>query len=106
VSAARIRVQLPSHLRVLAGVPNAPGGEIVVDVDGPVTQRAVLDAVEARFPMLQGTIREHGTRKRRAFLRYFACETDLSHESPDALLPEAVASGSEVFIVLGAIAGG
>jgi hypothetical protein len=106
VSIRSIRVQLPSHLRVLAGVPNAPGGEVVLEVAEPVTQRAVLDAVEARFPMLQGTIREHGTLKRRAFLRYFACETDLSHDPPDAPLPAAVASGKEVFIILGAIAGG
>jgi len=106
VSAAHIRVQIPAHLRVLAGVPDSPGGEIAVDIEGPVTQRTVLDAVEALFPMLRGTIREHGTLKRRAFLRYFACETDLSHEPPDAPLPEAVASGAEVFIILGAIAGG
>jgi hypothetical protein len=99
-------VQLPAHLRTLAGIANAPRGEIVLDVGEPITQRSVLDALEARFPMLRGTIREHGTLKRRAFLRYFACEMDLSHEPPDAPLPDAVVSGAEVFIILGAIAGG
>ncbi len=97
-----IRVILPQHLRTLAHV----GSEVEVEVRGPVTQRSVLDALEARYPMLRGTIREHGTLQRRAFLRFFACEEDLSHESPDALLPEAVASGKEPFIVIGAIAGG
>ena len=97
-----IRVVLPYHLRTLAGV----GAEIEIAVEGRVTQRAVLDALEARYPMLRGTIREHGTLQRRAFLRFFACEEDLSHESPDAELPEAVASGKEPFVVLGAIAGG
>jgi sulfur-carrier protein len=97
-----IRVILPPHLRTLAHV----GGEVTVDVEGPVTQRAVLDALEARYPMLRGAIREHVTLQRRAFLRFFACEEDLSHESPDAPLPEAVASGKEPFIVIGAIAGG
>lgn len=97
-----IRVVLPQHLRTLAHV----GAEVEVEVRGPVTQRSVLDALEARYPMLRGTIREHGTLQRRAFLRFFACEEDLSHESPDALLPEAVASGKEPFIVIGAIAGG
>ena len=98
----RIRVVLPFHLRNLAQV----GGEVQVEVAAPVTQRAVLDALEARYPMLRGTIREHGTLQRRAFLRFFACEEDLSHEPPDAPLPEAVASGKEPFVVLGAIAGG
>jgi molybdopterin synthase sulfur carrier subunit len=97
-----IRVELPAHLRTLAGVK----GEVTLDVAGPVTLRAVLDALEAKYPMLQGTIREHGTMKRRAFLRFFACEEDLSHESPDALLPEAVATGTEPLLVIGAIAGG
>jgi len=97
-----IRVILPHHLRTLAGV----GGDVELYVEGPVTQRSVLDALEARYPMLRGTIRDHGTQQRRAFLRFFACEEDLSHESPDAPLPEAVASGREPFIVIGAIAGG
>ncbi len=97
-----IRVILPQHLRLLAHV----GSEVEIEVTGPVTQRAVLDVLEGRYPMLRGTIREHGTLQRRAFLRFFACEEDLSHESPDALLPEAVASGKEPFIVIGAIAGG
>ena len=97
-----IRVILPQHLRTLAGV----GAEVALSVQGQVTQRSVLDALEARYPMLRGTIREHGTGHRRAFLRYFACQEDLSHESPDAALPEAVASGAEPFVVLGAIAGG
>jgi len=97
-----IRVELPQHLRTLAGV----NGEVTLEVEGEATLRAVLDALEARYPMLQGTIREHGTLKRRAFLRFFACEEDLSHESPDALLPEAVAGGREPLLVIGAIAGG
>jgi len=97
-----IRVNLPPHLRTLAGV----NGEVLLDVDGPVTQRSVLDAVEERFPMLRGTIRDHATKKRRAFVRFFACEEDLSHETPDAPLPDAVASGAEPFHVVGAIAGG
>ena len=97
-----IRVVLPYHLRNLAQV----GAEVTLDVAPPVTQRSVLDALEARYPMLRGAIREHETLKRRAFLRFFACEEDLSHESPDAPLPEAVASGKEPFIVIGAIAGG
>ena len=97
-----IRVILPHHLRTLAGV----GGEVELDVEGPVTQRSVLDALEARYPMLRGTIRDHGTQQRRAFLRFFACEEDFSHESPEAPLPDAVASGKEPFIVIGAIAGG
>jgi len=97
-----IRVVLPFHLRNLAHV----GEEVTVDVSGPVTQRAVLDALEARYPMLRGTIRDHDTQPRRAFLRFFACQEDLSHESPDAPLPEEVASGKEPFLVIGAIAGG
>ena len=97
-----IRVVLPFHLRNLAHV----GAEVAIEVDAPITQRAVLDALEARYPMLRGAIRDHDTLQRRAFLRFFACEEDLSHESPDALLPEAVASGKEPFIVIGAIAGG
>ena len=97
-----IRVVLPAHLRKLAQVD----GEVQVDVAGPVTQRSVLDAVEARYPMLRGTIRDHTTQKRRAFVRFFACEQDLSHESPDAPLPETVANGKDPFLVIGAIAGG
>ena len=97
-----IRVELPAHLRTLASVK----GEVTLDVDGPVTQRAVLDALEAKYPMLCGTIREHVTLKRRAFLRFFACEEDLSHESPDALLPEPVANGKEPLLIVGAVAGG
>jgi sulfur-carrier protein len=97
-----IRVALPYHLRNLARV----GAEVELEVAGPVTQRSVLDALEAAYPMLRGAIREHETLKRRAFLRFFACEQDLSHESPDAPLPEAVASGKEPFLVIGAIAGG
>lgn len=97
-----IRVVLPAHLRTLARVD----GEVTLEVEGPVTQRSVLDALEARHPMLQGTIRDHVTKKRRAFVRFFACEQDLSHESPDAPLPEAVATGAEPFLVVGAMAGG
>jgi molybdopterin converting factor small subunit len=97
-----IRVVLPAHLRTLAHV----GAEVEVDVEGAVTQRAVLDALEARFPMLRGTIRDHVTQRRRPFLRFYACEQDLSHELPDAPLPEAVATGAEPFLVVGAIAGG
>jgi molybdopterin synthase sulfur carrier subunit len=97
-----IRVILPPHLRTLAHA----GSEVKLEVAAPVTQRSVLDALEARYPMLRGTIRDHGTLQRRAFLRFFACEEDLSHESPDAPLPDAVASGKEPFIVIGAIAGG
>jgi len=97
-----IRVELPPHLRTLAHV----GHEVQLEVEGPVTQRSVLDALEARYPMLQGAIRDHVTKQRRAFLRFFACEQDLSHEPPDAPLPEAVASGKEPFLVIGAIAGG
>ena len=97
-----IRVVLPPHLKTLAHID----GEVKLEVEGPVTQRSVLDALEARYPMLRGTIRDHATQKRRPFLRFFACEEDLSHESPDAPLPDAVASGIEPLIVLGAIAGG
>jgi molybdopterin synthase sulfur carrier subunit len=97
-----IRVVLPAHLRTLAHV----AGEVQLDVEGPVTQRSVLDALEARYPMLQGTIRDHVTRQRRAFLRLFACEEDLSHESPDAPLPDAVAMGKEPLLIVGAMAGG
>ncbi|MFW6096571.1 MAG: MoaD/ThiS family protein [Chloroflexota bacterium] len=97
-----IRVRLPFHLRNLAGT----GAEVQLEVEGPITQRAVLDALEARYPVLRGTIRDHVTKERRPFLRYFACNQDLSHEAPDAPLPEPVATGAEPFIVLGAIAGG
>ncbi len=97
-----IRVMLPAHLRMLAQVK----GEIELELDGPVTQATILDALEERYPMLRGTMRDHVTRKRRAFVRFFACEEDLSHESPDAPLPEAVANGKEPFMVVGAIAGG
>ena len=97
-----IRVVLPAHLRTLAQV----NGDVELQVEGPVTQRSVLDALEARYPMLHGTIRDHVTQERRPFLRFFACELDLSHESPDAPLPDAVASGEEPFLVVGAIAGG
>jgi hypothetical protein len=82
------------------------GREVEIEVDGAVTQRSVLDALEARYPMLRGTIRDHGTEQRRAFLRFFACEEDLSHEPPDSPLPAAVASGTEPFLIIGAIAGG
>jgi hypothetical protein len=99
---SKIRVILPQHLRTLAHV----GAEVEVQVEPPVTIRRVLDALEARYPMLRGTIRDHTTRERRAFLRFFACEDDLSHESPDAVLPEDVASGKEPFLIIGAIAGG
>ena len=97
-----IRVVLPAHLRTLARVD----GEVKLDVATPVTPRAVLDALEAEYPMLRGTIRDHVTRERRPFLRFFACEEDLSHESPDAPLPEAVVTGAEPFLVVGAMAGG
>ena len=98
----RIRVALPAHLRTLAQVD----GEVRLDIDGAVTQRAVLDALEARYPMLRGTIRDQGSRQRRAFVRFFACEQDLSHESPDTPLPQRVAAGDEPFLVVGAMAGG
>jgi hypothetical protein len=97
-----IRVVLPSHLRVLAGV----GGEIELDVTGVVTQCSVLDALEARYPMLRGTIRDQSRGRRRAFIRFFACEQDLSHEEPDDPLPAAVASGTEPYLIVGAMAGG
>jgi sulfur-carrier protein len=97
-----IRVVLPAHLRTLARVD----GEVKLDVEGPVTQRSVLDALEASYPMLRGTIRDHVTQQRRAFVRFFACEQDLSHEPPDAPLPEAVVTGVEPFLVVGAMAGG
>lgn len=97
-----IRVRLPHHLRTLARVD----GEVSLDVDGVATQRSVLDALEERYPMLRGTIRDHDTQRRRAFLRFFACEEDLSHEPPDAPLPERVATGAEPYLVVGAMAGG
>jgi molybdopterin synthase sulfur carrier subunit len=97
-----IRVTLPAHLRKLAHVD----GEVKLDVEGQATQRSVLDALEARYPMLQGTIRDHVTQRRRAFVRFFACGEDLSHEPPDAPLPDAVAKGAQPFMIVGAIAGG
>jgi molybdopterin synthase sulfur carrier subunit len=97
-----IRVELPQHLRTLARV----GREVQLEVEGKLTQRSVLDALEAQYPMLRGTIRDHDTQQRRAFLRFFACEQDLSHEAPDKPLPDAVASGAEPFLIIGAIAGG
>ena len=97
-----IRVVIPHHLRTLAGVD----GELELAVDGLITQRSVLDALEARYPVLRGTIRDHATGRRRAFVRFFACEQDLSHEQVDAILPEPVASGAEPFLIIGAIAGG
>jgi len=97
-----IRVVLPAHLRTLARVD----GEVTLGVEGPVTQRSVLDALEARYPMLRGTIRDHVTQQRRPFVRFFACEEDLSHESPDVPLPDAVATGVEPLFIVGAMAGG
>jgi molybdopterin synthase sulfur carrier subunit len=97
-----IRVVLPPHLRTLAHVQ----GEVMLEVPSPVTQRSILEALEARYPMLRGTIRDHITQQRRPFLRFFACERDLSHAPPDAPLPDAVTSGAEPFFVVGAIAGG
>ena len=97
-----IRVVLPAHLRALAHID----GEVELDVAGQVTQRAVLDALEARYPVLRGTIRDHNGGPRRAFIRFFACELDLSHEQPDASLPEAVATGAEPYLIVGAMAGG
>ncbi len=97
-----IRVVLPGHLRSLAHVDD----EVTLDLDGQATLRTVLDALEARYPMLRGTIRDHVTHQRRSFVRFFACEEDLSHEPPDTLLPEAVAIGAEPFLVVGAMAGG
>src|SRR5438270_1094126 len=99
---SKVRVVLPPHLRNLAGV----SGDLELEIEGAVTARAILDNIEARYPVLQGAIRDHGTLQRRAFLRFFACEQDLSHDSPDAPLPEEVANGKEPFIILGAIAGG
>jgi sulfur-carrier protein len=97
-----VRVYLPAHLRTLARV----GSEVELEIDGPVTQRSILDTLEASYPMLRGTIRDHVTGQRRAFVRFFACEEDLSHESPDAPLPDAVVAGKEPFLIVGAIAGG
>jgi len=97
-----IRVVLPAHLRTLAHV----NGEVKLHVEGEATQRSVLDALEASYPMLHGTIRDHATHQRRAFVRFFACEQDLSHESPDAPLPDAVATGAEALLIVGAMAGG
>jgi sulfur-carrier protein len=97
-----IRVVLPAHLRALARID----GEVELPVDGPVTQQAILDALESRYPMLRGTIRDHGTHKRRAFVRFFACQQDLSHDPADVPLPEAVANGVEPFMIVGAMAGG
>ena len=97
-----IRVVLPHHLRRLAGV----GAEVQLAVDGPITQRSVLDALEADYPMLRGTIRDHATSRRRPLLRFFACERDVSHEPPDASLPDAIASGAEPFLIVGSVAGG
>jgi sulfur-carrier protein len=97
-----IRVVLPAHLRTIAKV----SGEVALDVDGEITQRSVLDALEASYPMLRGTIRDQSTHERRAFVRFFACQEDLSHEPPDAPLPREVAKGSEPFLVVGAMAGG
>ena len=97
-----IRVVLPAHLRTLARV----NGEVTLEIQGAVTQRSVLDALEARYPMLRGTIRDHVTQKRRAFVRFFACEQDVSHEAPDTPLPDEVATGAEPFLIVGAMAGG
>jgi len=97
-----VRIELPQHLRTLARV----GTEISVEVQGQVTQRSIIDAIESSYPMLRGTIRDYATDRRRPFLRFYACEEDLSHEPPDVLLPEAVASGREPFLIVGALAGG
>jgi molybdopterin synthase sulfur carrier subunit len=97
-----IRVVLPAHLRSLARIK----GEVELDIQGPVTLRSILDALEAGYPVLQGTLRDHVTQQRRAFVRFFGCEEDLSHEAPDAPLPDAIAEGTEPFLVVGAIAGG
>jgi len=97
-----IKVVLPAHLRTLAHVK----GKVELEIEGPVTQRSILDALEATYPMLCGTVRDHTTQQRRAFIRFFACGEDWSHESPDALLPDAVATGAEPFLIVGALAGG
>jgi sulfur-carrier protein len=97
-----IRIVLPSHLKMHADI----NGEVKLEVDGVVTQRSLLDALEKSYPVLQGTIRDHSTQRRRPFLRFFACQRDLSHESPDAPLPDAVATGSQPFLIVGALAGG
>jgi hypothetical protein len=97
-----IRVVLPAHLRTLSGA----SGKVELEVEGPITQRSILDALEVEYPMLRGTIRDHVTQKRRPFIRFFACEEDWSHESPDAPLPAAVATGAEPFLIVGALAGG
>jgi sulfur-carrier protein len=97
-----IRIELPAHLRALAHVD----GEVTLELEGRATQRSIIDALESRYPMLRGTIRDHATQRRRPFLRFFACEEDLSHEPPDAPLPDAVATGAEPFLVVGAMAGG
>ncbi|HZY61115.1 MAG TPA: MoaD/ThiS family protein [Edaphobacter sp.] len=102
MNAPAIRVELPQHLRTLAGVK----GEVTLEVASPVTLRSVLDALESRYPMLEGPIRDHNTRQRRSFLRFFACEEDLSYQSPDAPLPDAIVSGAEPLLIIGAIAGG
>jgi len=102
MSAAPIRIELPFHLRNLAQV----SGEVCLEVSPPVTISSILDALESRYPVLRGTIRDHDTQQRRAFLRFFACQEDLSHQSPDAPLPDEVASGKEPFLIIGAIAGG
>jgi molybdopterin synthase sulfur carrier subunit len=99
---ATVRIKLPAHLRKLAQI----GGEVTVDVTGPATQRTVLDALERSYPVLRGTIRDHGTLRRRAFVRYFACEQDLSHASPDDPLPDPVTTGAEPLLIVGAMAGG
>jgi molybdopterin synthase sulfur carrier subunit len=97
-----IKIMLPAHLRTLAKLD----GELTLEVTPPVTQRRLIDELEARFPVLRGTVRDHISQKRRPFLRYYACETDLSHEGPDALLPDAVVSGQEPFLIIGSVAGG
>jgi len=97
-----IRVRLPVHLKTLSHV----SAEVELEIDGPVTQRSILDALEARYPMLKGTIRDHSTGQRRPYLRFFACQQDISHEPTDVLLPDAVASGTEPFLIIGAISGG
>ena len=102
MSGAKIRVVMPAHLRTLAGVT----GDVTVEVDGEVTRRSVLDALEKQYPMLRGTILEHVSGERRPFLRFFACNEDVTHESPDAPLPHEIATGAEAFYIIGAIAGG